>query len=1734
MGTFHPWIVRLVFLAATTASTSDLPEREKDALRTFYTSLQGTNWTNNGGWTGLFNSSVYYSPCSTSWYGLATQCGASGQATVTGISFISENRLNGTLDSALVDVGTTLPNLTSIEFEKQFSLSGTIPGNILCDSNLVNKLEKLSLEETAISGYIPGSFDPASGSSSSCLDSRPATAPLRNFFIRDCKLSGTLPSALICGNAAADNMYSFKIDDNFISGSLPSSSCLANRSSSSDLRYFYVHGNNMTGFIPSGFMCGNSAAARMRKLRFQDNRFSGYLPSNDCLNSRPSSSTYLDYLNIHANRLSGTIPSKFVCGSPSARRMKNFYASANSISGSLPNSTCWHDRTSSFSLKYLWAHGNSNLGGEFPDGLICGTDVAEKLHTLRVYSTQISGTLPNNDCLNSRSRSTQLSVLYANWNKISGTLPSGLLCGSTAAEKLSSLKLFGNELSGTMPSNECINSRSKNTKLVLFKMYDSKVSGTIPPSLMCGSPSSEKLFEFTMYKSQLSGTLPSEACWANRTDEAALRMLRVHTSGLSGTIPTSLMCKNSSIEILQLQNTKLSGELPSCPYGTGNAMLKQFIAYDCKFSGNLPSWRNKLRQLSIISLSNNKGLEGTMGRMLPDSLEYLILQGTNVHGTLDDLARAPNLQKVLAAANQLSGTIPPALFEGEKLRQVVLSQNRISGAIPETIEKAVRLEKLRLNENRIQGGLPVGLSAILPNLTELQLHLNQLSCDVPMELRGEWLPAKDKTIKVLQGSLIGCTGLENLRTADKNGESYVCPEDAFLIPWTIAGISGVGTLIVFYAIWHWHKYRVKAENIEFDGEVAEVHDDRQDKLESKKTRNNLEIIADNNMKLALIALFSAVLLVVIGLPSFMHAPSTVKCRYYDRYSMALIRGFETQASAATSSVGWVIVILMVITLSLIAGAQKLMNTEVEIRSKKTKKNRNRKGSDQIRRRSTAMKETFSLANLGSESKNGIALSSMRRVESDDVREERKVDPLQEEEEEEEEEEDKVSTIWKQGIPMKLMRWLAAFCAMIACTVIYFVIVAILFFPSLGNVMVETSNEISKIWKLFIVFSLAVMQLAVPGTIVPMGAEVISKLAACFYFERGMENLSREGRKNRALWKSEFVEVLITSLDSLGNIVAPLASQLLLDPSCLRAVFSAAEVHPSETIATNDCQFGTYVYFADGSFSHFECKQYFTLESGEYSSSFRFRPDYCAGRVMHTFTPFFITVAMSSLIFPLIQALIPLCFPKVPSLLGILSEITLCAMWPEQLLKQSTEKRLHFVVLQLAKTIEAILRHERRGILSFIGGMNILVTMGIAAPIVGAFTGFAVIVLGCLHVYDMYRLNKVLLRARPEVYHTLGAQGSIPFTAMCIWFASSFLFWLVLGLAYNFGWMLGLYLIMGLCSAIPFAVRLGYKQALKNHQLDEKVIYNQINDDDNDEKPFDDDPVKGSTTLGLSTVLTTEQKQKEAGVVLGLPVTEKEAAMMVDGTICVASHSNRQDPTGGLMSVSEEEDGRARARHWNEALDEKVEEAVYIGYTVKPESNQGSRNVDSAKKNSTDHSKHRPTRVRQQDKAKEAEVIDSLFNIEPLALESYELEGTASIFNRNYDDSGNFNGSRESTAKLTPVIAGRGRPLIKTAEKKKEHINNSKSTSITRLHINNSFTAVPSKVISGGISVDSTMERVPNSLEMKANPDGHAGSQYPLNGSFVNSPRSIGSVASPRSRRTPTRETSQISSFSITL
>lgn len=374
-------------------------------------------------------------------------------------------------------------------------------------------------------------------------------------------------------------------------------------------------------------------------------------------------------------------------------------------------------------------------------------------------------------------------------NRFTGQLPE--LLGEFRS--LLNLWLSENSLEGSLPSTMC------NFKhLRLFDVHKNSLTSEIPP---CVSVAPFPLFSLDLSSNHFSGdplpglcsmsslrtfdisnnpllswTLP--AC--NATQIPLLRQFIAQNAGVRGATMPSFLTEGPQLQILWLAQNRLSLDLSQMNWNS--PLLTAIVLSDNRLSGQLPP--------SIFNHS--------------PALDIVAIEGAHLRGTLPDaICGAQQLTRLYLSGNRLDGELLPCITRLSNLRELRLGYNNLDGPLPARLGDMSHLRVLQMNNNRLSGRMAV-LGPLVPQLEEIDLHLNRISCDLPDAVK-HWETNRSARVNVLTGNRFGCPipkaelcenfkffficPRRGLAKIDEGAPGYACGNSQLKIPLGIAIIA---------------------------------------------------------------------------------------------------------------------------------------------------------------------------------------------------------------------------------------------------------------------------------------------------------------------------------------------------------------------------------------------------------------------------------------------------------------------------------------------------------------------------------------------------------------------------------------------------------------------------------------------------------------------------------------------------------------------------------------------------------------------------------------------------------------------------------------------------------------------------------------------------------------------------------------------------------------------------------
>ncbi|RVW24102.1 Receptor-like protein 12 [Vitis vinifera] len=445
----------------------------------------------------------------------------------------------------------------------------------------------------------------------------------------------------------------------------------------------------------------------------------------------------LQTLDLSDCGFSGSIPTSI----GNLKSLKTLDLSNCEFSGSIPTSI-----GNLKSLRFLYLFSN-NFSGQIPPSIGNLTN----LQDLRFSDNLFNRTIP------SRLYTLPSLVIDLSMNELHGSIPSSIF----KFANLEFLYLYSNNLSGVLETsnfgklrnltsldlsnNKLSSITSSNSNSILPSIQKLDLSNNNISGVWSWNMGKDRLWYLNLSHNSISGfeMLP----WKN------MQILDLHSNLLQGPLPTppnstyffsvshnklsgeisSLICKASSMEVLDLSNNNLSGMLPHC-LGNFSKDLSVLNLRRNRFHGIIPQTFLKGNAIRNLDFNDNK-LEGPVPRSLIicRKLEVLDLGNNEINDTFPHwLGTLPKLQVLVLHSNSFHGHIGCSKIKSPfmSLRIIDLAHNDFEGHIPSSFGNLKLLESLDLSSNKLIGRIPQELTS-LTFLEVLNLSQNHLTGFIP-------------------------------------------------------------------------------------------------------------------------------------------------------------------------------------------------------------------------------------------------------------------------------------------------------------------------------------------------------------------------------------------------------------------------------------------------------------------------------------------------------------------------------------------------------------------------------------------------------------------------------------------------------------------------------------------------------------------------------------------------------------------------------------------------------------------------------------------------------------------------------------------------------------------------------------------------------------------------------------------------------------------------------------------
>ncbi|CAI9757751.1 unnamed protein product [Fraxinus pennsylvanica] len=234
-----------------------------------------------------------------------------------------------------------------------------------------------------------------------------------------------------------------------------------------------------------------------------------------------------------------------------------------------------------------------------------------------------------------------------------------------------------------------------------------------------------------------------------------LSQLNLSQNSLSGPIPDGFFMALNRLVIIDISHNRLTGQLSD-----SDKLMSTVAIVD--FSGNhfygriQSSFLQRALNLQRFDVRNNSfsgSIPSSVCRFSP-SIVHLDFSNNDFLGPISQgFGQCPNLLRLKAGFNNLSGAIPSDIYTISALQELYLPANKLSGVIDGSIVNLINLRILSLYGNELTGMIPQDIGR-LSNLVQLWLHINKLNGTLPQSLTNcTRLTTLNLRVNLLEGEL---------------------------------------------------------------------------------------------------------------------------------------------------------------------------------------------------------------------------------------------------------------------------------------------------------------------------------------------------------------------------------------------------------------------------------------------------------------------------------------------------------------------------------------------------------------------------------------------------------------------------------------------------------------------------------------------------------------------------------------------------------------------------------------------------------------------------------------------------------------------------------------------------------------------------------------------------------------------------------------------------------------------
>jgi Leucine-rich repeat (LRR) protein len=299
-------------------------------------------------------------------------------------------------------------------------------------------------------------------------------------------------------------------------------------------------------------------------------------------------------------------------------------------------------------------------------------------------------------------------------------------CELKRLNRLFYLDLRNNRLEGVIPS--CLGMIGSLQELILS---NNRLYGNLPSSILSKQ---SKIQMFDVSANQLDGVL-SFSTFANAS---SLQYLNLSGNRFHGNLPPSIFSKQSKIKFFDVSANQLDGVLSFSTFANASSLVYLDLSsnYNLEIETESPSWVPTF-QLNYLNLANCS-LNKKNGHVIPSFITTQVL-----------------LYWLDLSHNLIEGSIPCELLFNSSIRVLSLGSNKIDGSLflSCSANRTSSLKFFDMSYNNVKGSLPENIGHLLPKLLHVDISSNALEGIIPWSFGNLSFEALDLSNNMLSGTI---------------------------------------------------------------------------------------------------------------------------------------------------------------------------------------------------------------------------------------------------------------------------------------------------------------------------------------------------------------------------------------------------------------------------------------------------------------------------------------------------------------------------------------------------------------------------------------------------------------------------------------------------------------------------------------------------------------------------------------------------------------------------------------------------------------------------------------------------------------------------------------------------------------------------------------------------------------------------------------------------------------------